>query len=54
MKDEETIDCKERFLTSIGQGKQAQGRVMESLVRGVFFYNVFFWKRKRMNVSEEN
>ncbi len=42
MKDEKTIDYKERFITSIRQGKQAQGGVMESLVRGVFFLQCVF------------
>jgi hypothetical protein len=33
MKDEEAIDWRERFsITSIGRGKQTQGKVMGSLV----------------------
>ncbi len=52
MKDEEAIDWREGFsTTSIGQGKKAQGRIMESLGEKSFLvFCVFIGKGKRMNV----
>jgi hypothetical protein len=37
-------------MTSIGQGEQAHGRVMESVNEKNFLSCVFFWKKRKMNV----
>jgi hypothetical protein len=54
MKDEEAIDWREGFsTTSIGQGKQIQGRVMEN-VGGKKIYRVFSLEEEENECVREN